>query len=166
MTARSPLLREAARAAALCLLAAVTTTWAGCFGCPCGSGPSKMILTADPIDWVELDEATSITLAITLIEDVELSDFADEGDEPMVFEGVLALVPAFSGGWALPVDSEPFPFGGCPMYGDATFELIVEGANVDLEPITAAVYADYGGIDTVELWNGWEVEIRWGAWIA
>jgi hypothetical protein len=166
MRVRRSTARDLARWAALCALTGLLIPWAGCFGCPCGSGPSKMILTADPIDWPELDDATSITLAIILVEDVELSDFADEGDEPMVFEGELELVPGFSGGWTLPVDSEPFPFGGCPMYGDATFELIAEGATAAFEPVTAAVYADYGGVDVVQLWNGWEVEIRWGAWNA
>jgi len=164
MTTRRSELREALRAATLCLVAAVTTAWAGCFGCPCGSGPSTMHLVADPIDWPEIEDATDVTLAVTLVENVEKSEFAEEGDEPMVYEGELLLVRVFSGGWMLPVDSEPFALGGCPMVGDATFELFVEGT--EFEPITIEVHPDYGGSDTVELWNGWEVEIQWGGWIA
>jgi len=166
MTHRRSALRGTLRTVALCLLAAVTIARAGCFGCPCGSGPSMMQLIADPIDWPELEGATSITLAVTLIEDVEKSEFAEEDDEPMMYEGELQLVRTFPSGWMLPVDSEPFVFGGCPMVGDATFELFAEGTGLEFEPVTVELCADYGGLDTVELWNGWQVEIHWGAWIA
>ncbi len=166
MTAERFPLRGALRAAALCVLAAVTTTWAGCFGCPCGSGPSKMLLVADPIDWPELESASSVVLTVLLVEDVELSSYADPDDEPMVFEGDLEFVPGFSGGWALPVDAQPFPFGGCDLYGDATFTLAIDGDSTVFEPIEMALYTGFGGVDTIELWNGWAVEIHWGGWVA
>ncbi len=148
----------ARRAVTLLALNALLTTWAGCFGCPCGSGPSGLSMTADPLDIDLLDGATTVMLEIVV----------DDPGNDWQYEGELELLPGGPAGWLVPAGIEAVSVGGCPFAGEATFTLVVDGEEMgdELPPMTVDVNPDYGGADLLELWDGWLVDVDWGGWTA
>lgn len=148
----------AVRLATLAALNVLLTAWAGCFGCPCGSGPGGMHLTAGPLDLDVLDGASTVRLEIVV------ANLAEDYEHA----GGVDLLPGGPAGWILPAGIEAVPAADCAFVGEATFTLLVDGGELPdpLPPITVEVHPDYGGQETVVLWEDWIVDIDWGGWVA
>lgn len=155
---RTDLLTAAVRLVLFAAVLSLLTTWAGCFGCPCGSGPGGMYLTADSLDLAILEDAETVRLEIEL----------DHPSDDLVFEGEVELLPGGPAGWLVPAGIDAVPLGGCDFVGEATFVLLVDGEEWPdaFPPITVELNPVYGGMETVVLWEDWIVDIDWGGWVA
>jgi len=143
----------------LLALLGLLTAWAGCFGCPCGSGPAGMYMDAGPLDLEPLWDATTVRLAIVV----------HHPDPEVVMEDELELLPGGDGSWLAPAGIEAISVGACGFDGEATFTLIRDGAELTEgvgAPITVPIHPEYGFHETLELWDGWLVDVDWGGWVA
>jgi hypothetical protein len=118
-----------------------------------------MGMDADPLDLAALDGAATVQLFIVV----------EHPDSEVILENELELLPGGDGLWLVPVGIEAIYVGGCGFTGLATFTLLVDGEELlddDLPPMTVEVHPEYGFLQTIELWDGWVIDINWGGWVA